>query len=96
MKIELLFKNIPELLTAYAKFEKTVKVVQILIAYRSRTLIEPSHCVCIRFFSQFGYLLFVQLAQHHVLLHLRQLMNREKQRILIAITEKSRLKNQIQ
>ena len=38
-------------------------------------------------------LLFVQLAQHHILLRLWQLMDREKERVLIAVTEKSRLKN---
>ena len=93
MKVELLFKNISELTLAYTKFEETVQVVQVLVADRSRTFIEPLHCFNIRFLCQFCHLLLVQLTQHHILLRLWQLMNREKERVLIAVAEKARLKN---
>ena len=75
MEIEFFFKNIPEFLTAYTELEETVKVMQVLVANRSRAFIEPFHCFSIRFFRQFGHLLFVELAQHHILLCLWQLVD---------------------
>jgi hypothetical protein len=68
MKIELLFKNISEFTLAHTKFEETIQIVQVLVADRSRTFIEFLHRLNIRFLRQFCNLLFIQLAQHHILL----------------------------
>ena len=94
MKVEFFFENITKFIPAHTKFEETVQVVQVLIARCSRACVEfLLHSFGVRLFRQFCYLLFVELAQHHFLLHFRQLVNGEKERIFIAITEKARLEN---
>ena len=79
MQIEFLFEDISELMTAYAKFEETVQIVQILIADCSRSFIEFLHCFRVRFFRQFRHLLLSKLTQHHVLLSFRQLPDRKEE-----------------
>ena len=79
MQIEFLFEDISELMTAYAKFEETVQIVQILIADCSRSFIEFVNFFRVRFLRQFRHWFLSKLSQHHVLLSFRQLPDRKEE-----------------